>query len=75
MVTGHEVYSFLDIFSSYHHHDSTRGLIQNNLHHRIKCIHMASHALRIEKLATNLLTNYKIGFQGIYWCVHEVVFR
>jgi hypothetical protein len=74
MVTRHEVYSFLDTFSNYH---QIMIALEDryNLHHRMGCVHMVSHALRIEKCATNLPMNCKFGFQGIFWCVHEVVFR
>jgi hypothetical protein len=35
---------------------------------------VVNHAFWIKKRTTNLPTNYQYGFQGISWCVHEVVF-
>jgi hypothetical protein len=34
---------------------------------------VVSHALGIEECATNLPMSYQYGFQGISWCIHEVV--
>lgn len=57
---------FGQIFQLSSYHDSTKGSIQNNFHHKMGCVCMVSIAFQIEKHATNLPTNCKFSFQRIF---------
>jgi hypothetical protein len=73
-VVGHEVYLFLDGFSSYHQIMITQEDRYNIVFIiRLGSFCLGSHAIWVQKCSTNLSTGGEYSFQRLSWSVHEII--
>jgi len=75
MVASHEMYSFLDGFSSYHHIMIVQeDLLKTTFIPNWGGFCLGCHAIRFEEPLTHLPKSSKYDLQGILGHFHEVVY-